>query len=104
MATPRSSIRSGLKQSKSAVQPQAVKTDTETSTPESAEISTPKKKAGTSGKVLVGASFDVSVRDALKKVGAQGENLRKSQRDLLGEAINDLCAKYKVPQPYTMEN
>jgi len=100
MATPRSSIRSGLKQAKSTSVPAESKA-VEVNQAESAEQPTRKKTAG-SEKVLVGSHFDPSVRDALKKVAAQGENLRKSQRDLLGEAINDLCAKYKVPQPYTM--
>jgi hypothetical protein len=36
-------------------------------------------------------------------VQAEPENAGKNLKQLLGEAINDLCAKYRKPQPYTGE-
>jgi hypothetical protein len=61
---------------------------------------TPKNKAGT---VLIGGNFEPEVRSALLLVKAEPENARKTVKDLLGEAINDLCAKYGKPQPYSGE-
>jgi hypothetical protein len=34
---------------------------------------------------------------------AAKEQAPRNMRQLLGEAINDVCAKYKVPQPYSEE-
>jgi hypothetical protein len=53
--------------------------------------------------VLVGAHYDPQVRRALLLVQAQPGNERKTLKRLLGEAINDLCAKYRQPEPYTGE-
>ena len=50
--------------------------------------------------VLIGALYPPHVRRALKMVEATTGNDLKS---LLGEAINDLCAKYGQPQPYTAD-
>lgn len=50
--------------------------------------------------VLVGGHFPPEVRKALKLIGAEKDMELKA---LLGEAINDLCAKYGKPQPYTGE-
>ena len=48
--------------------------------------------------VLIAAHFAPEVRRILKLVEADtGKNLKQ----LLGEAINDLAAKYRKPQPYT---
>ena len=50
--------------------------------------------------VLIAAHFAPEVRRVLKLVEADtGKNLKQ----LLGEAINDLAAKYRKPQPYTVE-
>lgn len=50
--------------------------------------------------VMVGAHFDPEVRRALLVVrGKTGHSMRQ----LLGEAINDLCAKYKVAEPFRGE-
>jgi len=54
----------------------------------------------TPGTVLVGAHYVPEVRRALKLVEAESG---KRLKPLLGEAINDLCAKYGKPQPYTGE-
>ena len=59
----------------------------------------PKKK----GTVLIAGNFAPEVRSALLLVKAEPENARKTVKDLLGEAINDLCAKYGKPQPYSGE-
>ena len=56
------------------------------------------KKAG--GTVLIGAHYLPEVRRTLLLVQAEPENTGKTLKRLLGEAINDLCAKYGKPQPY----
>ncbi len=53
--------------------------------------------------VLVGAHYPNEVRRALLLVQARPENDGRNLKELLGEAINDLCAKYGQPQPYTGE-
>jgi hypothetical protein len=53
--------------------------------------------------VLVGAHFPREVRRTLLLVQAEPDNAGKNLKQLLGEAINDLCAKYRKPQPYTGE-
>lgn len=50
--------------------------------------------------VMIGAHFAPNVRQALMMV--QVKNGRK-MRETLGEAINDLCKKYRVPEPFTEE-
>jgi L-lactate utilization protein LutC len=59
--------------------------------------------ATTTGKlVLIGGNFEPQVRAALRSVASHPANLSKTSKDLLGEAINDLCAKYGVPEPYSV--
>jgi len=53
--------------------------------------------------VLIGAHFPPEVRRTLLLVQAEPENMGKNLKQLLGEAINDLCAKYGKPQPYSGE-
>ncbi len=53
--------------------------------------------------VLIGGHFPPEVRRTLLLVQAEPENAGKNLKQLLGEAINDLCAKYQKPQPYTGE-
>jgi hypothetical protein len=53
--------------------------------------------------VLIGGHFPPEVRRVLMLVQAEPENEGKNLKQLLGEAINDLCAKYRKPQPYTGE-
>ena len=58
-------------------------------------------KAKTGAKtVLIGGHFAPEVRRTLLLVQAEPENTGKNLKQLLGEAINDLCAKYGKPQPY----
>lgn len=54
--------------------------------------------------VLIGAHFPREVRRVLLLVQAEPQNAGKDLKRLLGEAINDLCAKYRKPQPYTEES
>ena len=56
-----------------------------------------------SGTVLIGAHFPPEVRRVLLLVQAEPENAGKNLKQLLGEAINDLCVKYRKPQPYSGE-
>lgn len=51
--------------------------------------------------VMIGGMFSPEVRRVLLLVQAEPENQGKNLKMLLGEAINDLCAKYNKPQPYT---
>lgn len=53
--------------------------------------------------VLIGGHFAPVVRQTLFLVQAEPENAGKDLKELLGEAINDLCAKYGKPQPYSGE-
>ena len=53
--------------------------------------------------VLIGAHFNREVRRALLLVQAEPENAGKNLKQLLGEAINDLCSKYGKPQPWSGE-
>lgn len=53
--------------------------------------------------VLIGGHFAPEVRRTLLLVQAERKNTGKNLRHLLGEAINDLCAKYGKPQPYSGE-
>lgn len=53
--------------------------------------------------VLIGGHFPPEVRRVLLLVQAEPENSGKNLKQLLGEAINDLCVKYRKPQPYTGE-
>ncbi len=50
--------------------------------------------------VLIGGHFTPEVRRTLLLVQAEPDNTGKNLKQLLGEAINDLCAKYGKPQPY----
>lgn len=56
--------------------------------------------AGQSGTVLIGAHYQPEVRRALYLLQAEPRNAGKKLKGLLGEAINDLCAKYGKPEPY----
>lgn len=50
--------------------------------------------------VLIQGHFAPEVRQALLRVRIEtGRNIRQ----LMGEAFNDLCAKYGVPEPYREE-
>ena len=49
---------------------------------------------------IIQAHYPIEVYDALHQV--QGKT-RRNLKQVLGEAINDLCAKYGVPEPYTEE-
>ncbi len=67
-----------------------------------AHASTETKK--TDKTVLIGGHFVPEVRRVLLLVQAEPENEGKTLKQLLGEAINDLCAKYRKPQPYHGED
>jgi hypothetical protein len=53
--------------------------------------------------VLIGGHYSPEVRRALLLVQAEPRNVGRNLKQLLGEAINDLCAKYGKPQPYSGE-
>lgn len=56
------------------------------------------KKAIESQTVLIGAHFPRAVRRSLAQLQADPRNDGKKINDLLAEALNDLFAKYNVPQ------
>ena len=68
-----------------------------------AQSSVEKVKEKTEKTVLIGAHFAPEVRRVLFLVQAEPENEGKTLKQLLGEAINDLCVKYRKPQPYNGE-
>jgi hypothetical protein len=71
-------------------------------TPEQEPASKP-PKATKVKLVMIGGMFPPEVRRALLLIQAEPQNQGKNLKMLLGEAINDLCAKYNKPQPYTGE-
>jgi hypothetical protein len=52
--------------------------------------------------VLIGAHFPRAVRRSLAQLQADPRNDGKKLNDLLAEALNDLFAKYNVPQTATL--
>ncbi len=66
-------------------------------------LATAKDRREKGATVLIGAHYAPEVRRTLLLVQAEPENTGKTLKKLLGEAINDLCAKYGKPQPYTGE-
>ncbi len=63
-----------------------------------------KTKGKPTGTVLVGGHYSPEVRRTLLLVQAEPNNTGKTLKQLLGEAINDLCVKYGKPQPYSGED
>jgi hypothetical protein len=70
------------------------------STPSATEGATARAKAGTTGKdtVLIGGHFPRAVRRSLAQLQADPRNDGKKLNDLLAEALDDLFAKYGIPQ------
>ena len=63
----------------------------------------PSSRTPTQGKdrtVLIAAHYNREVRRTLKLIEAETD---KNLRELLGEAINDLCEKYGKPRPVPEE-
>jgi hypothetical protein len=58
----------------------------------------PLKEAESKDTVLIGAHFPRAVRRSLAQLQADPRNDGKKLNDLLAEALNDLFAKYNVPQ------
>jgi len=61
------------------------------------------KPAATKDTVLIGAHFPRAVRRSLAQLQADPRNDGKKLNDLLAEALNDLFAKYNVPQTALLE-
>ncbi|MDQ2695814.1 MAG: hypothetical protein M3Z21_10645 [Pseudomonadota bacterium] len=57
-----------------------------------------RKGGGPRSTVLIGAHFPRAVRRSLAQLQADPRNDGKKINDLLAEALNDLFAKYNVPQ------
>ena len=72
-----------------------------TPTPPPAKPRKPAKKSeevDSKDTVLIGAHFPRAVRRSLAQLQADPRNDGKKLNDLLAEALNDLFAKYNVPQ------
>jgi hypothetical protein len=67
-------------------------------TPAPATPLKPQKGAGAKATVLIGGHFPRAVRRSLAQLQADPRNDGKKINDLLAEALNDLFAKYNVPQ------
>jgi hypothetical protein len=89
----RSTLAAGLKAAAGQGAPQAI-------TEQPSKATTGKGPAT----VLIGGHFAPEVRRTLLLVQAEPQNTGKNLKQLLGEAINDLCAKYGKPQPYSGED
>jgi hypothetical protein len=72
--------------------------ETATSAKETPGPSKARKRAGPKSTVLIGAHFPRAVRRSLAQLQADPRNDGKKLNDLLAEALNDLFAKYNVPQ------
>jgi hypothetical protein len=57
-----------------------------------------RRPASAKATVLIGAHFPRAVRRSLAQLQADPRNDGKKINDLLAEALNDLFAKYNVPQ------
>lgn len=62
-----------------------------------------RKGGGAKSTVLIGAHFPRAVRRSIAQLQADPRNEGKKIVDLLAEALNDLFAKYNVPQTATLE-
>lgn len=58
----------------------------------------PKAKKAIKDTVMIGAHFPRAVRRSMAQLQADPRNDGKKINDLLAEALNDLFAKYNVPQ------
>jgi hypothetical protein len=72
-------------------------------TPEPAPAASNPPKTDKAKLVMIGGMFPPEVRRVLLLIQAEPQNQGKNLKMLLGEAINDLCAKYNKPQPYRGE-
>jgi hypothetical protein len=95
----KSALAVGLKAA-AEQKPQAASSSSSSSSP--AVTARPQSKTPPAT-VLIGGHFPPEVRRVLLLVQAEPENTGKNLKQLLGEAINDLCAKYRKPQPYSGE-
>lgn len=58
----------------------------------------PRKKGAAKNTVMIGGHFPRAVRRSLAQLQADPRNDGKKLNDLLAEALNDLFAKYNLPQ------
>jgi hypothetical protein len=62
------------------------------------EAAPPRKKGAAKNTVMIGGHFPRAVRRSLAQLQADPRNDGKKLNDLLAEALNDLFAKYNLPQ------
>jgi hypothetical protein len=62
-----------------------------------------KDKKAVKDTVLIGAHFPRAVRRSMAQLQADPRNDGKKINDLLAEALNDLFAKYNVPQTANLD-
>jgi hypothetical protein len=83
---------------KSAAKLQELATGTTKPTTEEEPRAERREKPRKESEVLIGASFPRIVRRSLAQLQTLPANDGKSIKDLLAEAINDLLAKYGLPE------
>lgn len=89
-------LKKGAAQLKELAGTSTVEVADQSQTKETAQAKV-KAKKGTET-VLIGAHFPRAVRRSLAQLQADPRNDGKKINDLLAEALNDLFAKYNVPQ------
>lgn len=68
------------------------------------EATTKSSEVKSKDTVLIGAHFPRAVRRSLAQLQADPRNDGKKINDLLAEALNDLFAKYNVPQTANLDH
>lgn len=70
----------------------------------SVEVQAEGKGHNSDDEAMIGAIFPRVVRRSLAQLQTLPANNKKTIKDLLAEAINDLLAKYNLPQTATIEH
>lgn len=69
----------------------------------SVEVQAEGKGHNSDDEAMIGAIFPRAVRRSLAQLQSLPVNNKKTIKDLLGEALNDLFAKYNIPQTVAVE-
>ncbi len=94
-----STLKKGAAQLKGLAGTGTVEATDQEQVPEATPAKTRSKKEGDAkSTVLIGAHFPRAVRRSLAQLQADPRNDGKKLNDLLAEALNDLFAKYNIPQ------
>ena len=83
--------------------PRDTMTETAASAPERTKAAEARPGRGVKSTVLIGGHFPRAVRRSIAQLQADPRNDGKKIADLLAEALNDLFAKYNVPQTANLD-